>query len=130
WRQQSWPSLLWFGQVRQFSRPSVKREVWPFFDLTMPVIFSVPFGDLAGRREPDLAATLSLSDKLAEEMCAERPPADKRVIPPDHELGIRLTLFVETIEAVLPHLQESSRCSPRSLITGEATEVLKIRHDS
>jgi hypothetical protein len=92
--------------------------------LSIAVIFSVPSSDLAGRREPDLAVTLSVSDKLAEEMRAERPPADKWVIPPDHELGIRLTFFVETIETVLPHLQEISRCSSRSLITGVVIEVL------
>src|SRR5207249_1348213 len=123
-------NLLRFGEVGEFSRPSGECEVWPFFDLSIAVIFSVPSSDLAGRREPDLAVTLSVSDKLAEEMRAERSPADKWVIPPDHELGIRLTLFVATIEAVLPHLQEISRCSPRSLITGVVIEVLKIRQDS
>src|SRR5207237_8663626 len=118
WRQPACANLLWFGEIGEFSRPSGKGEVWPFFDLSIAVIFSVPSSDLAGRREPDLAVTLSVSDKLAEEMRAERSPVDKRVIPSDHELGIRLTLFVETIEAVLPHLQEIFRCSPRSLITG------------
>src|SRR5207247_8553239 len=75
WRQPACANLLRFGEVGEFSRPSGECVVWPFFDLSIAVIFSVPSSDLAGRREPDLAVTLNVSDKLAEEMRAERSPA-------------------------------------------------------
>src|SRR5215475_2939957 len=48
------------------------------------------------------------------------------MITPHHEFRIRFALFVETIETILPHLQEISRRPASSLITGVIIQVCKI----
>src|SRR5215813_2911780 len=51
------------------------------------------------------------------------------MIAPHHKLRIRLTLFVQTIEAILPHMQEISWCPPRALITRGVVKVGEVTQE-
>src|SRR6266404_4433891 len=113
-------------EIADLARAAGEREVWPFFDLRIVIVFTVPFGDISGRGEPDFAVALRVADELAKQERTKRSSTDERVIAPHHELGIAFALFVEAIEAILPHLQQIPRRSAGALIAGVVIQVLKI----
>src|SRR4030095_14161294 len=110
----------------QFTGPSREREVRPLLHLRVAMIFSVPLGNFSGRGKPDFAMAFSVTDELTEQVSAERPAADEGMVTPNHELRIRLALFIETIETVLPHLQQVTRRSPGPLVARIIVQILKI----
>ena len=68
---------LQLGKIRDFSLPACVREVRPFFDLRVAIIFAIPLGNFSGGREPDLAVAFRVADKFPQQQRAKRPPADE-----------------------------------------------------
>src|SRR4030095_4007580 len=118
-------SDLQLGKIRDFSLPSCVREVRPFLDLRVAIIVAIPLGNFSRGREPELAVPFRVADKSPQQQRAKRPPADERMIAPHHELRIGCALFVQTIEAIFPPLQQITRRSAGTLITRAFVSILK-----
>ena len=75
--RQSSMSDLQLGKIRDFSLPAGVREVRPFLDLRVVIIFAIPFGDFSRGREPDFAVAFRVADKFPQQQRAKRPAADE-----------------------------------------------------
>ena len=107
---------LQLRQIADLAAPAGEGEVRPLFDLGVVIVFPVPLDDFSRSGEPNMAVAFGVTDKLAQQQRPERPPADKRMITPHHEFRIARAFFIQTIEAILPHLQEIPRRSPGALV--------------
>src|ERR687889_2122604 len=120
------PRLFRTHQIGNLALPSGESEIRPGLDLRIAIVFAIPLGDLTCGGEPNFVMTFGIADKFSQQQSPKRPPADKRVVAPHHELGIARSLFVKTIKTILPHLQEISRRSAGALIARVIIEILKV----
>src|SRR5262245_5198608 len=110
-------------QITLLRGPARDCKVGPLLDLCVAIVFSIPVRDVAGAGEPYFCVALRVANKLAQQRRAKRPAADERVIAPDQEFGIALSLLIKAIKRVFPHLQEVPGRSPGALITGIVVQV-------
>src|SRR5437773_12540441 len=117
---------LQFGKVGHLPLPASEREVRLFFHLRVTMVVAIPSCDFTSRCKPDFAVALGIADEFPQQKRSKRPPADKRVIAPHHELWIGLAFLEEAIKAILPHLQQIPRCPAGPLAARIVVQILEI----